>query len=190
MPSYWPDKPHPPIYRPPLNRFVYWCFHRRFALRSRFLMRWWSERETFRILRTIARQRMRGFVVNPAGGNPLWVIDAPANTQENRYPLNTCLLRGWIEEIKQGSESYKGFPVAVPLLAPDQTVDDLEHPPYYRLTTAGWNALKHQYEVSRIALAIAALALSVSLLNAFNAWSRTMETPSLKITFPAPSPPR
>ena len=133
---------------------------------------------------------MRGFVADPAGGNPLWVIDAPANTQENRYPLNTCLLRGWIEEIKQGSESYKGFPVAVPLLASGQTADDLERPPYYRLTTAGWNALKHQYEVSRIALAISALALSVSLLNAFNTWLHTTEAPPLKINFPTPSPPR
>jgi hypothetical protein len=154
-------------------------------------MRRWSERETFRILRAIARQRMRGFVANPDGSDtPLWSIDAPENVQENRYPLNTCLLRGWIEEFAMGTESYKGFPVAVPLLAPGQTTDDLPKPPYYRLTSAGWNALRRQYEVSRIALAISALALIVSLLSALNAWPRKAEPPALKITFPAPQPPR
>lgn len=91
MPPYWPDKPHVPIYRPPLNKFVYWCFHRRFALRSRFLSRWWSERETFRILRTIARQRMRGFVVNPGGGNPLWVINGSIAARHDPIQRSVCI---------------------------------------------------------------------------------------------------
>jgi hypothetical protein len=147
-------------------------------------MRRWGERETFRILKTIARQQMRGFIANPEGGPPLWVIDSPANTQENRYPLNTCLLRGWVEEIKTGNESYRGFPVAQPLFAPGQSADDLEHPPYYRLTTAGWNALKRQYEVSRIALVISAIALTVALLNTLNARSRQTRPASLTVEPP------
>jgi hypothetical protein len=55
MPSYWPDKPHKPAYRTPLNKIAY-SLYRRFGLRSHFWAHVWSEREVFRILRVLSRQ--------------------------------------------------------------------------------------------------------------------------------------
>jgi hypothetical protein len=37
-------------------------------------------------------------------------------------------------------QSYKGFPIAQPLLPKDGSFDDFSRPPYYRMTAAGWNA--------------------------------------------------
>jgi hypothetical protein len=172
---------------PVLERMICWFLHQRFTRRSRFWQRRWSEHEIFRIPRLIARQRLRGFLANPDGnGKPIWLIDAPDDVQENRYPLNTCLLRGWIEELAEGTESYKGFPIAQPL----GSIDEFPKPPYYRLTTAGWNALKRQYAVSKLALLISATALMVSFVSFIAATSRRETPPSLRIVFPAPTPPR
>ena len=55
MPSYWPDKPHKPAYRRPLNKIGYWLYLR-FGRRSRYWGRVWSEREVFRILRVLSRR--------------------------------------------------------------------------------------------------------------------------------------
>jgi hypothetical protein len=99
MPPYWPDKPHRPAHRRPLNKVAYWLYLR-FGRKSRFWGRVWGEREVFRILRVISRQQVYGFVANPEGGDPIWDLDAPADVQENRYPVNACLLRGWIEVLE------------------------------------------------------------------------------------------
>ncbi len=155
-----------------------------------FWLRVWSEHEVFRILRVLSRQQVHGFVANPEGGDPIWYLDAPEDVQENRYPLNTCLLRGWIEELDRGNQSYKGFPIAQPLLAPGQSFDDFPKPPYYRLTAAGWNALKGAYTVSRIALMVSALGLVVSLVSFVISLARKTEPPTLKVVFPAPVQPR
>lgn len=134
----------------------------------------------------LSHQQVHGFVDNPEGGDPIWSLDAPEDVQENRIPLNTCLLRDCIEELKMGTQSYKGFPIAKPLLAPGQTFDSaFSEPPYYRLTTAGWNALYRSYAVTRIALVISLVALSVSAANFF----RKPQPPDLKVVFPAPSAP-
>jgi hypothetical protein len=185
MPSYWPDKPHNPAHRRPLNKIVY-RLYLGLGRRRRPFTRAWSESEVFRVLRVLSRQQVHGFVANPEGGNPIWSLDAPEDVQENRIPLNTCLLRGWIEELDMGTQSYKGFPVAQPLLAPGQTFDSaFSKPPYYRLTTAGWNALYRSYAVTRIALVISLVALSVSAAN----FLRRPQPPDLKIVFPVPSAP-
>jgi hypothetical protein len=133
---------------------------------------------------------MHGFVANPEGGDPIWYLDAPEDVQENRYPLNTCLLRGWIEELDRGSQSYKGFPIAQPLIPPGGSFDDFPKPPYYRLTGAGWNALNRQYTVSKIALMVAVTGLLVSLVSFVISVSRKTEPPALKVVFPAPVQPR
>jgi hypothetical protein len=146
----------------------------------------WNESEVYRILRVLSRQQVHGFIENPDGGEPVWSINAPEDVQENRLPLNTCLLRGWIEELKLGPQSFKGFPVAKPLLAPGQTFDSaFSKPPYYRLTTAGWNALYRSYAVSRLALVISLVALTISGANFFH----KSEPPSLKVVFPVPTAP-
>jgi hypothetical protein len=189
MPPYWPDKPHKPAHRSPFNKIVYWLY-RRFGLRSRFWARRWSEREVFRILRILSRQQVHGFVANPEGGDPIWSLDAPEDVQENRYPLNTCLLRGWIEVLDMKNPSYKGFPVAQPLIPKGGSFDDFSKPPYYRMTTAGWNALYRHYAITRIALAISLLALTVSATVAVTNWRMKTEPPILRVTFPTPAPPR
>jgi hypothetical protein len=121
----------------------------------------------------------------PRVASPIWYIDAPEDVQENRYPLNTCLLRGWIEELKPGTESYRRYPIAKPLIPKDGSFDDFSKPPYYRVTTAGWNALNRSYTVSRLALVISLVALSISAANFFY----KPQPPNLKIVFPAPSAP-
>jgi hypothetical protein len=190
MPPYWPDnKPHKPAHRRPLNRILYWLY-RRFGLRSRFWARVWSEREVFRILRILSRQQVHGFVANPEGGDPIWYLDAPEDVQENRYPLNTCLLRGWIEVLDMKNPSYKGFPVAQPLIPKGGSFDDFSRPPYYRMTTAGWNALYRHYAIARLALVISFAALAVSMAVAATNWRSKTEPPILKVTLPAPAPPR
>jgi hypothetical protein len=189
MPSYWPDKPHKPAYRRPLSRAFLWLYQR-FGLRSRFWVRVWSEREVYRILRVISRQQVYGFVANPNGGDPIWYIDAPEDFQENRYPLNACLLRGWIEVLDMKGQSYKGYPIAQPLIPKGGSFDDFSRPPYYRMTTAGWNALYRHYAIARLALAISCLALVVSATAAVTSWRSKTEPSILKITFPAPAPPR
>jgi hypothetical protein len=138
-----------------------------------------------RILKGLSRQQVYGFLANPSGGDPIWYLDAPEDVQENRYPLNTCLLRGWIEELDTGSQSYKGFPIAQPLIPKGGSFDDFPKPPYYRLTSAGWNALYRSYELSRIAFAVSLVALVISLTNAL----RKPEAPTLKVAFPAPTAP-
>ena len=161
MPSYWPDKPHKPAYRRGLDKILYRLYVR-FGLRSRFWLRKWQEHEVRRILQALARQQVYGFVANPEDGKPIWYIDAPEDVQENRYPLNTCLLRGWIEVLNTESQSYEGFPVAQPLIPKGGSIDDFSKPPYYRLTTAGWNALYRAYTLSRMAFAVSLLAFFVS----------------------------
>ena len=189
MPSYWPDKPHKPAYRRPLNKIGYWLYLH-FGLRSRFWTRVWNEREVFRILRVISRQQVDGFVANPGGGDPIWSLnEVPADVQENRYPINTCLLRGWIEVLDMGGQSYKGFPIAQPLIPKDGSFDDFSRPPYYRMTAAGWNALYRQYAIARLALTISFLALAVSVTVAITNWWSKTQPPVLNITFPAPKPP-
>lgn len=189
MPPYWPDnKPHKPAHRRPLNRIVYWLY-RRFCLRSRFWARAWSESEVRRILRILSRQQVHGFVANPEGGDPIWYLDAPEDVQENRYPLNTCLLRGWIEVLDMKNPSYKGFPVAQPLIPKGGSFDDFSKPPYYRMTTAGWNALYRHYAIARLALAISFVALAVSVTVAVTNWRLKTEPPILRVTFPTPAPP-
>lgn len=188
MPPYWPDKPHKPAHRRPLNKIAY-RLYLRFGLRSRFLARVWSEREVFRILRVISRQQVYGFIANPEGGDPIWHLDAPADVQQNRYPVNTCLLRGWIEVLNMSDQSYKGFPVAQPLFAKGTSFDDLSKPPYYRMIAAGWNALYRHYAIARIALAISVLALAVSVTVAVTNWRSRTRQPSLGVTLPATTPP-
>jgi hypothetical protein len=193
MPSYWPDKPHNPAYRGPLEKLFHHLYmglyrfcRRRLRMRALFLLRIWNEHEVYRILKVFARQQVHGFVANPEGGDPIWSLDAPEDVQENRYPVNTCLLRGWIEEFKMGNQSYKGFPIAQPLLAPGQTFDSaFSNPPYYRLTTAGWNALYRSYAISRVAIFLSAAALTISLAN----FLRQPLPPSLNVSFPTPSAP-
>jgi len=187
MPSYWPDKPHKPAFRGPIDKFFY-RLYLRFGIKSHFWARIWSEHEVHRILKVLARQQVHGFVANPEGGDPIWYVDAPEDVQENRYPLNTCLLRGWIEELDRGNQSYKGFPVALRLLAPGQSFDDFPKPPYYRLTAAGWNAFKGQYTLSRVALMVTALGLMISLVSFVISVSKRTEPPILKVVFPAPPP--
>jgi hypothetical protein len=189
MPPYWPDKPHKPAYRRPLNKIGHWLYLH-FGLRSRFWARVWSEREVFRILRVISRQQVDGFVANPEGGDPIWSLnEAPADVQENRYPINTCLLRGWIEVLGTSGQSYKGFPIAQPLLPADGSFDNFSRPPYYRMTGAGWNALYRHYAIARIALTISFLALAVSVTVAITNWWSKTQPPALNITLPAPKPP-
>ena len=192
MPSYWPDKPHNPAYRRPLNKAAYWLY-RRFGLRSRFWVRVWNEREVFRILRVLACQQVYGFVANPEGGDPIWYIDAPEDVQENRYPLNTCLLRGWMRGSIWETNLTQGFPIAQPLIPKGGSFDDFSKPPYYRLTTAGWNALYRQYTVSKIALAVSVLALVVSVTSAVVSVTNALQEitpPAPRIIFSAPAPPR
>lgn len=192
MPSYWPDKPHSPAYRRGLDK-VFYRLYLRFGVRSRFWARIWHEHEVRRILKILAQQQVYGFVANPEGGNPIWYLDAPEDVQENRYPLNTCLLRGWIEELDIASQSYKGYPVAQPLIPKGGSFDDFSKPPYYRLTAAGWNAFYRQYTLSRMAFAVSLLAFLVSATSAViaitSAIERTAPQP-LKISFPAPAPPK
>lgn len=188
MPPYWPDKPHQPAHRHPLNKIGYWLYLR-FGLRSRFWTRFWGEREVFRILRVISRQQVKGFVATPEGGNPIWHLDAPADVQQNRYPLNTCLLRGWIEVLDMSGQSYKGFPIAQPLLPRGGSFDDFSKPPYYRMTTAGWDALYRHYAIARIALVISLLALTVSVTVAITNWRPKTQLPTLRVTSPLPTPP-
>jgi hypothetical protein len=69
----------------------------------------------------LSRQQVHGFFDNPEGGDPIQSLDAPGDVQENRIPLNNCLLRGIERGLKMGTQSYKGFPIAKPLLAPGQT---------------------------------------------------------------------
>src|ERR1700722_17005189 len=186
MPSYWPDKPHEPAHRRPLNKLFYGLY-RRFGIRSRFWVRVWSEIEVRRVLKAFARQQVYGFVANPQGGNPIWYIDAPEDVQENRYPLNTCLLRGWVEELDRGNQSYERYPIAQPLIPKGSSFDDsFSKPPYYRVTTAGWNALNRSYAISRIALLVSGVALLVSLTN----FMRKPDPPPLKVVFSAPAAPR
>jgi hypothetical protein len=191
MPSYWPDnKPHEPTRRRrPLNKLLYWLYLH-FGLKSRFWVRVWNEREVFRILRVLSRQQVYGFVANPEGGDPIWYIDAPEDVQENRYPLNTCLLRGWIEVLVVSGQSYKKYPIAQPLIPKGGSFDDFSKPPYYRMTTAGWNALYRHYAIARIALAISFLALAVSATVAVTNWRSKTEPPILRVIFPVPVPPR
>jgi len=183
MPSYWPDKPHPPAHRSKPDKIAYWLY-RKVGLRSRFWARIWHEHEVRRILKILARQQVYGFVANPEGGDPIWYIEAPENVQENRYPLNTCLLRGWAEQLDMGSQSYKGFPIAQPLIPRGGSFDDFPKPPYYRLTTAGWNAIYRQYTVARIALLISFLALSISALNAIHR-TTAAHSPTVVVAPPA-----
>jgi hypothetical protein len=166
MPPYFPGKRHPPAHRVGRDKLVYWLYLR-FGRRSRFWGRHFQEHEIYRILRVFACQQVRGFIANPEGVAPLWHLDVyPEDVQENRYPLNTCLLRGWLEEFKPGSESYEGFPIAHALIPPGGSINDFSKPPYYRLTSAGWNALYRQYAIARIALFISAIAFLISFLNA------------------------
>jgi hypothetical protein len=188
MPPYWPDKPHRPAHRRPLNKVAYWLYLR-FGRKSRFWGRVWGEREVFRILRVISRQQVYGFVANPEGGDPIWDLDAPADVQENRYPVNACLLRGWIEVLDMSGQSYKGFPIAQPLLLKGGSFDDFSRPPYYRMTSAGWNALYRHYAIARIALLISILALAVSATVAVTNWRSRALPPTPRVTPPAPSPP-
>jgi hypothetical protein len=153
-------------------------------------MRRWCEREVFRILRALSRQQVHGFIENPDGGDPIWYLDAPEDVQENRYPLNTCLLRGWIEELDTGKQSYKGFPVAKALLARGESFDDYPKPPYYRLTGAGWSALHRQYTIAKIALAVSALGFVVSAVSFVISVSRYTAPLPVNFVVPAPVPPR
>jgi hypothetical protein len=138
----------------------------------------------------ISRQQVDGFVANPEGGDPIWSLnEAPADVQENRYPVNTCLLRGWIEVLDMSGQSYKGFPIAQPLIPRDGSFSDFSRPPYYRMTAAGWNALYRHYTIARIALAISFLALIVSATALVTNWRSKTQPAILKITLPAPPPP-
>lgn len=181
MPPYWLDKPHRPARRSLFNNIGY-RLYLRFGRKSRLWERFWSEREIFRVLRVISRQQIYGFVANPEGGDPIWDLDAPADVQENRYPMNTCLLRGWIEELDISNHSYKGFPIAQPLFSKGASLEDLSRPPYYRMTTAGWNALYRNYTISRIALIVSILALTVSAVVAITNWQLKAHRPVLAHT--------
>lgn len=161
MPPYWPDKPHKPAHRGRLDKVCHWLYLR-LGRRSRYLTRLWSEYEVFRVLRVISRQQVYGFVANPEGGDPIWYLDAPADVQENRYPINTCLLRGWIELLDISGQTYKGYPIAQPLLREGDSFDDFPKPPYYKMTSAGWDALYRNYAIAWIALAVSILALALS----------------------------
>ena len=109
MPPYWPDKPHKPAHRGRLDKVCHWLYLR-LGRRSRYLTRLWSEYEVFRVLRVISRQQVYGFVANPEGGDPIWYLDAPADVQENRYPTNTCLLRGVDRVIRYQRPDLQGLP--------------------------------------------------------------------------------
>ncbi len=166
MPPYFPGKPHPPAHRTGFDK-IFYKLYLRFGRRSPFWSRRFQEHEIYRILRLFARQQVRGFIANPEGGAPFWYLDIyPENVQENRYPLNTCLLRGWLEEFKPGSESYTDFPIAHALISPGSSIDDFSKPPYYRLTTAGWNALHGSYTMAKTALTISIVALLIATINA------------------------
>jgi hypothetical protein len=87
-------------------------------------------------------------------------------------------------------QSYKGYPIAQPLVPKGGSFDDFSKPPYYRMTTAGWNALYRHYATARLALAISFVALVVSVTVAVTNWRSKTEPPMLRITFPAPASPR
>jgi hypothetical protein len=104
--------------------------------------------------------------------------------QENRYPINTCLLRGWIEALDISRHTYKDFPIAQPL----GSFDDFSKPPYYRVTAAGWNALNRNYTISRIALVISLSGFALSTTVAIDNW-RAKEHPRKAVTLvAAPAP--
>lgn len=137
-------------------------------------------------MKTVAKQQVYGFIADPEGGKPIWYVDAPENIQENRLPLCTCLLGGWIEVFETGNQSYAGVPLAQPLIPKGGSFDDFSKPPYYRVTAAGWNALHRHYLVAKIALALGILGLGLS---ATNSLILKPPAPPLKIVFPAPAAP-
>ena len=178
MPPYWPGKPHKPADRSTINMAAY-RLYLRFGLRSRFWGRFWSEREVFRVLRVFSRQQVHGFIANPGGGDPIWSIDAPSDVQENRYPINTCLLRGWIEVLDISRHTYEDFPIAQPF----GSFDDFSKPPYYRVTAAGWN-----YTISRIALAVSLCGFALSATVAIDNWRMKEHDRKATVAAFAPAP--
>lgn len=186
MPSYWPNgKPDKAAYRRPIDKILH-RLYLRFGLRSRFLSRRWMQHEAYRVIKTLARQQVYGFIADPEGGKPIWYVDAPENVQENRLPLCTCLLRGWIEVFDTGTQSYAGVPVAQPLIPRGGSFDDFSKPPYYRITTAGWNALHRHYLVAKIALALGILGFGFSVTNSL---FLKPPIPPVKVVFPTPAAP-
>jgi hypothetical protein len=181
-PPYHPEKP---AYRRTVEKLLY-HFYLRFGTRSRFFSRKWMQHEAYRVMKILARQQVYGFIANPEGGSPIWYVDAPENVQENRLPLCTCLLRGWIEIYDTRNQAYSGVPVALPLVPSGGSLEGFSNPPYYRVTTAGWNALHRHYLVAKIALALGILGFGLSLTNSL---ILKPSPPPLKVIFPAPLPP-
>ncbi len=111
---------------------------------------WKRERFIRKTLRKLSGQRV-GLILQP--GN-IWVIEKSVPREDKvDEALRTCHLRGWVEPIvnaiPQGSLTQDGN---IP-----ESMSDIG--PVYRLTEAGWSAIKrtHDWVVVTCLIAFAAL---------------------------------
>lgn len=185
MSSYWPDnKAAQTGHRGPLNK-IFYRLYLRFGLRSNFWVRFWSEPRSSEFCRFFPANRFMRLLLTPKVANRFGSSRCPRGCARKRYPLNTCLLRGWIEILDVSGQSYEKLTYCP---ASDSqrggSFDDFSKPPYYRMTTAGWNAFYRHYAIARIALAISLLALTISATVAVTTGGPRTETPTLKGDFP------
>lgn len=115
----------------------------------------YRERQIRRTLKRLSRQR----VVERLEPGSVWLIERAVSENEPGVAahLRTCHLRGWVEVVEYAPHGAvtAGF--------------DIEYPqdvaPVYRLTEAGWAALKRTHEWVIRTFIVAAAAVAVAILS-------------------------
>lgn len=116
-----------------------------------------AEREIRHVLRSLARQRVRG-VLQPG---TIWLIERVRPDDENSEAAKlTCLMRGWIEILHEAVPSHQlGEDLKLPSVG--QLLQNSK--PIYKLTEGGWAVINrdHMWIVMTFFTALLALIATV-----------------------------
>lgn len=121
-----------------------------------------KERQIKSVLRKLSKQRVKNNF-----GSALEIEKIIPNDSQTKLALDTCLMRGWIEELKDppGQISYTSR-------APETVADGKRQPrhlpsirmgPYHRPTDTGWAIIYRSYEFNFLALLFTGLGVLVAV---------------------------
>ncbi len=126
---------------------------------AKWLDEWKRERFIRRVLRRLARQRVR-LLRHPGD---LWSIERAV--QYNQRVVNalcTCHMRGWVEPL---SDSVPFGDLSAESTVPGYLIKGSK--PTYRLTGAGWEVIHGTHRVVVTTLIVATAALAASIIGIF-----------------------
>jgi hypothetical protein len=115
------------------------------------------EYSIYKTLKLLARQRV-GMVLQP--GN-VWVIEnSMPMTETNEENIQTCLMRGWIEVLRESVPTQQ-----LPADGNLRNVSAVTSQHIYRLTDGGWNTIHRTRSVSLLGLIVALIGVGIAVLS-------------------------